>query len=76
MTTEEALAWVADLFEESEADIGVDTPREDIPAWDSLGTLTLMAGLDEEFDIQLNEDQIAELRSVGDIVVIMNGAGA
>jgi acyl carrier protein len=73
MTKEEALGWVASLFEEEVEDISLDTPREEIPAWDSLGTLTLMAGLDEEFDIQLDENQIAELRSVGDVVAILNG---
>ena len=73
MTTEEAFEWVANLFEESAEELALDTPRENIPAWDSLGTLTLMAGLDEEFDIQLNEDQIAELRTVGDVVAILNG---
>ena len=76
MTKEEALDWVANHFEEEVVDISLDTPREDIPAWDSLGTLTLMAGLDEEFSIQLNEDQIADLRNVGDVVALLNGAGS
>lgn len=71
MTTEDALKWIADLFEEPAGRIALDTTRDEIAAWDSLGTLTLMAGLDEQFDIQLTADQIATLKTVRDLVELL-----
>jgi len=82
MTAQEALAWVADIFEEPAARLIPETPRSDIPAWDSLGVLTLMARLDEEFQILLAEGELQALRTVGDILELLrrhgrlNGAAA
>jgi acyl carrier protein len=71
MTEKEALKWVADLFEEPPEKIFMDTPRDAIPAWDSLGVLTLMAGLDEKFDIVLSDAEIRAMRSAGDILEVL-----
>jgi acyl carrier protein len=68
MNTDEALEWIAELFEESVENISPDTPRDEIPAWDSLGILTLMARLDEDFEILLEEEEVQELRSINDIL--------
>jgi len=76
MTTEEALAWITELFEEVPGRIGVGTPRGDIPGWDSLGTLTLIAALDERYDIHLSEADIEAMQSVGDILGILRQKGA
>ena len=51
MNKSEALGWIADLFEESPENVEDSTPRSEILGWDSLGVLSLMAGLDERFDI-------------------------
>ena len=75
MTLEEALAWIADLFEESVEDIHPETLKEDIPAWDSLGVLTLMADLDENFDILLTEEEMLELQKINDIFEILRRNG-
>ena len=68
MNAEEALAWIAELFEEAVENISPETPRDEIPAWDSLGILTLIARLDEDFEILLEEEEVQELRSIGDIL--------
>ena len=75
MTLNEALTWIANLFEVSVEKIQPQTKREEIEAWDSLGTLTLMARLDEEFNIILSEDKIAELKVVDDILKILRDNG-
>ena len=75
MTKEEALEWIAELFEEPAENITPDTPRDEIPAWDSLGILTLMARLDEDFEILLEEEEVQELRSVNDILEALNRHG-
>ena len=71
MTTDEALKWIAELFEESPENVTSETAREDIPAWDSLGVLTLMASLDENFDILLTEQDLRGMKKVDDILAIL-----
>jgi acyl carrier protein len=75
MTQTEALVWISVLFEEAPGNIRPDTKREDIPAWDSLGVLTLMAALDEEFDILLTEEEMVTMQSVQDILNVLNKNG-
>jgi len=76
MTSQEALTWIGEVFEEAPGRITATTAREEIPGWDSLGTLSLIAALDERFDIQLSEDEIEGLASVEDIFKILRRVGA
>ena len=75
MTEEEAVGWIAELFEEKPEQLTPDTGRADIQAWDSLGVLTLMAGLDSTFSIQLSDDEVQSMRKVSDILVILRRNG-
>ena len=68
----EILAWVAEIFETPLEKIGPETKREEIEAWDSLGILTLIARMDEDFHILLTDEEIQRLRSVGDIIDFLN----
>ena len=76
MTMHDALVWITEVFEDSPGRIGADTPRTHIPGWDSLGTLSLIAGFDEKFDIQLSEGDIEAMKSVRDILDILRRHGA
>jgi acyl carrier protein len=71
MKQEELLQWVADIFEEPRQNISINSVRDEIAGWDSLGVLTLMAGLDEKFDIRLKASEVSDLQSVGDIVSVI-----
>jgi acyl carrier protein len=75
MTQQEALQWIADIFEVSPETITAETSRESIPTWDSIGTLTLMAGMDEKFSIVLNDADIQTLRKVDDIIAVLRRHG-
>ena len=75
MNMDEAIAWIADLFEEPVENIQPETLKEDIPAWDSLGVLALMASLDEEFGILLTDEEMQELEKVNDIFDILRRNG-
>lgn len=66
--TDEILAWVADIFETPLEKIRPETKRDEIEAWDSLGILTLIARMDEDYHILLTDEEIQRLRSVGDII--------
>ena len=67
----EALEWIAELFEEEPGRIIPEVKREEIPAWDSLGVLTLMAGLDNDFGIVLSDDDMMNMEMVSDILDIL-----
>ena len=64
---DEFLAWCGNLFDESPEDLSMQTTREEIEGWDSMGTLLLMADLDEMHDIQITEEDILELKTLQDI---------
>ena len=75
MKTDEALNWIAEVFEEAPGRIGATTKRSEIPGWDSLGTLSLIAALDEKFDIHLDENEIDAMASVQDIFAVLRRHG-
>ena len=75
MTEVEGLKWIAELFEEPSSAITADTQRQAIAAWDSLGVLTLIAALDEKFDISVSDADIQGLESVDGILAILRKHG-
>lgn len=75
MRQEEALLWIAEIFEEPMANVKPETLREAIPGFDSMGVLALMAALDQDFDIVLTEEDIRTITKVGDILQILERNG-
>ena len=75
MTQRDGVEWIANLFEISPEQLTPDTFRDAISAWDSLGVLTLMAGLDSDFGIVLTDDDVLTIKKVGDILDIMRRNG-
>jgi acyl carrier protein len=51
------------------------TRDEDIPAWDSLGHLNLMMALEQTFDIVLEVEDFANLKSVPAILTYLGRQG-
>jgi len=75
LKTQEALVWIAGVFEEPAGRISADTARLDILGWDSLGTLTLIAALDEQFDIHLAQADLDAMQSVRDVLDLLRRNG-
>jgi acyl carrier protein len=75
MTEADALKWVAEIFEESPERIRPEVSRNEIASWDSLGVLSLMAGLNQTFEIVLSNEEIAGMQSVGDILGVLKRNG-
>ena len=71
MNQTDALDWIAEIFEASPGSLTPETLREDIPAWDSMGVLLLMAGMDEKFSIVMADSDIAAMRKVDDILAVL-----
>ena len=54
------------------------TPKssmDNLDAWDSLGHLSLIINIEEEFQFSLSEDEILNMTSYGDIKKILNNRG-
>lgn len=75
MKHDEALKWVAELFEEPLNGLTPETERLSIPMWDSLGVLTLMASMDEKFDILLSDADLQAMQKVDDIFAVLRQHG-
>ncbi len=67
--------WLASVFQEEAANLPDDRARASIPTWDSMGTLLLIAELDDKLKITLTEDELKELASIGDIIKALGKKG-
>jgi acyl carrier protein len=52
-----------------------DTKDTDVTAWDSLGHVNIMMSLEQTFDVFLEVEDFAELKSVPAIVDYLRGQG-
>jgi acyl carrier protein len=52
---------LADVFGIKSADVGPDTSPDTIEQWDSLQHLSLVLAIEEEFDLQLGDDETTEI---------------
>ena len=49
---------------------------QDIPGWDSLGTLNLLLSLEDAFGITLREQDLLDVRRVADLLGVVAAAQA
>lgn len=75
MTQQEALTWVAEVFQEPVENIQPETLHENVPGWDSLGVLNLISALDSNFNIQLSDGEVGQMKAVNDILDILRHHG-
>jgi acyl carrier protein len=59
-------------------DISIDLLNEDIaigdyPSWDSMGQLIIITGLEKEFKIKFDTEDIMELEDIGDMIEAIQG---
>ena len=48
-----------------------DTGPEDVGSWDSLAHLSLVAALEEAYDLEFDMDEISKMKTIGDIKQIL-----
>lgn len=68
---QELLQWLASVFQESADKLDESRSRESIKTWDSMGTLMLMAELDERLHLTLDEGELKGLTSIGDLFALL-----
>jgi acyl carrier protein len=69
------LARVARVFQQTlaadPAKITPETAPDDVPKWDSLGHMAMVSGLEKEFGVQFEVDEIMEMATVGKVVEVL-----
>jgi acyl carrier protein len=75
ITVTDLLQLTEQLLNLDEGSLTIETLLVDVPGWDSMGVLLLMAEMDERFSITLNEVALANLKGVKDIVATVKNAG-
>ena len=60
-----------DTFQINTNDFTVNLSIGDIINWDSLGHLTIITAVEEEFEISFNNDEIIKLKSFNDFLNIL-----
>ena len=63
---DKVLAIMREVFEMG--DISTDASQKNCPRWDSLRHLTLASELEEEFDIELEPEEIAEMTDYARVI--------
>lgn len=65
-----------ELGDGNHAEVDVENLNyRDIPEWDSLGHMTLVAAIEDEFDVQLDTEQVIGLSSFKIAVETLRGLG-
>jgi acyl carrier protein len=55
-------------------EIDEQTSPDNVEAWDSLKSMNLVLALEEEFGVQLTDQQILEMQNVGLILLLLKEA--
>ena len=58
------------LLEKDQIDDSIS--REDLEEWDSMTHLALVSELEQAFDIILSDDDVTEIKTIGDVKKILN----
>jgi acyl carrier protein len=70
----EVAAIFADVFKYT-GPLTLETMARDVPKWDSLQHMALVAAIEQTFEISLSMDEMIEIRTVNDICQILDRHG-
>lgn len=65
---EKVIEIVASTCEVEKSEVSGDSSVGDFPAWDSIGHLTILSTVEEEFNISFEPEEMMEFEDVNDIV--------
>lgn len=73
---ERFLASFKEALQIEDWEIGLEDVFRDYEEWNSLGRLSLIAALDEEFNLQIEDKEFEKLVTVGDILTTVENTAA
>ena len=76
ISTSQALRLLAETFDEPVERLAPTPARDAIAGWDSMGALSLMAELDERFNIELSAEASRAMARVADVIDLLRHHGA
>ena len=62
-----------DVFDDDCLEITEQTSASDIEDWDSLTHISLLAAIEDEFDVRFSMGQTVSMKNVGDMVSFLEG---
>ena len=68
---EEIVKIIAGILEVAVYDIEMDTAVGDLPEWDSMHHLQIIAELEKVYNIKFNASDLAELEDVSDLISLV-----
>jgi len=68
---EKVIEIIAGVLEVAPDEITLESSIGDFPKWDSLGNLNILQEVQDEFDIELDPEEIIDLEDVNDIINIV-----
>lgn len=64
---------IAKLFDVDETYLSLNSSPDEIEKWDSLGHMNIVAAIEEEFEIELTDDEIDAMANIASIINIVEG---
>lgn len=71
MTEQEKLVLLEETFDATEGSLAADMDLDDVEEWDSMTKLSLIIMMEDEFGKRLDSVSIRGLKTVGDILNLM-----
>lgn len=68
---EKLIAAFKEALQIEDREIATTDVFRDYPEWDSLSRLSLIAALDEQFDLQIEDKDFEKLTTVGDVLTAL-----
>lgn len=75
MTVDDVLRRIAEALEVDPMTIRMETKNADVTNWDSMGKISLLLMIDNEFGIKLAPNETRHLNSVEGIVALLRNGG-
>lgn len=72
---EKFIAAFADCLEIEAESLQADTYFKELPEWDSLTLLNVMAMLEDEFEFQISRQQLDQAQTLQDLIALIEKAG-
>lgn len=66
----------ADLFMVSSRDLTAGSSADNLERWDSIQHLNLLLALEQKFGVHFDVDELQQMRTIGDIVLVLENKQA
>ncbi len=69
---EKVFEIVADVCGVDKSEVNENSTVGDFPAWDSLGQITILQRVQDEFEVEFDPEEMMEIEDVNDIINTVN----